>query len=42
MGLEEGQVGLFHQREAILVQGQMVDLIVILMLELVRLVEIKG
>jgi hypothetical protein len=35
MGLEEGQVGLFHQQEAILVHGQMVDLVVVLMLELV-------
>jgi hypothetical protein len=42
MGLKEGQVGLFHQQETILVHGQMVDLVVILMLELVRLVEIKG
>jgi hypothetical protein len=42
MGLKEGWVGLFHQREAILVQGQMVNLVVVLMLELVKLVEIKG
>jgi hypothetical protein len=42
MGLEEGWVGLFHRREIILVQGQMVDLVVVLMLELVKLVEIKG
>jgi hypothetical protein len=42
MGLKADQVKLFHQQETILVQGQMVDLVVVLMSELVRLVEIKG